>query len=218
VVLLEIIDRAIAPIAIKAAEHRERKEILDSLERDRLAFDESPIAERLRRFDLSCGRGLARTITSLINLRKAKETVVGGQPATADLRWSVVSDLGVEPSGDLTNEASAAVENVTNEPTEAPPVHDGFDVNMPDLVTDRDDDGFPEEIAREHTARWIKEGIARMAEVRAHLVREMNEGSSRLAAETRAVLRERPKLAKAADRTKLVRARAGRTIKAGPAS
>ncbi len=71
--LYAIIDRATAQIALKAEAHRVRAEINDSLAADRLAFDDSPEAERLRRFDLACGRGLARSLDSLLKLRRAPE-------------------------------------------------------------------------------------------------------------------------------------------------
>ena len=71
--LYAIIDRATAQIAAKAEVHRMRAEINGSLTADRLAFDDSPEAERLRRFDLACGRGLARSLDSLIKLRRAPE-------------------------------------------------------------------------------------------------------------------------------------------------
>ena len=67
------IDRATAQIAAKAEVHRMRAEINGSLAADRLAFDDSPEAERLRRHDLACGRGLARSLDSLIKLRRAPE-------------------------------------------------------------------------------------------------------------------------------------------------
>ena len=34
------------------------------------AFDDSPEGERLRRFDLACGRGMARSLDSLLKLRR----------------------------------------------------------------------------------------------------------------------------------------------------
>ena len=71
--LFNIIDRATAQIALKAEAHRVRAEINDSLAADRLLFDDSPEAERLRRFDLACGRGLARSLDSLLKLRRAPE-------------------------------------------------------------------------------------------------------------------------------------------------
>ncbi len=71
--LYAIIDRATAQIAAKAEAHRVRAEINDSLAADRLAFDDSPEGERLRRYDMACGRGLARSLDSLLKLRRAPE-------------------------------------------------------------------------------------------------------------------------------------------------
>jgi hypothetical protein len=53
--LYAIIDRATAQIALKAEAHRVRAEINDSLAADRLAFDDSPEAERLRRSPIRRG-------------------------------------------------------------------------------------------------------------------------------------------------------------------
>ncbi len=110
--LYAIIDRATAQIAVKAEAHRGRAEINGSLAADRLAFDDSPEAERLRRFDLACGRGLARSLDSLVKLRRAPELVECPSSAACDTH---------EPSATTneTNEPTDACENVTNEPTDA---------------------------------------------------------------------------------------------------
>ena len=85
--LYAIIDRATAQIALKAEAHRVRAEINDALTADRLLFDDSPEAERLRRFDLACGRGLARSLDSLIKLRRAPELVDCPSSDLALVRW-----------------------------------------------------------------------------------------------------------------------------------
>jgi hypothetical protein len=95
--LYAIIDRATAQIAKRAEAHRVRAEINDSLAADRLAFDDSPEAERLRRFDLACGRGLARSLDSLLKLRRAPERA---DCPMSDLRGrSSVADEMVQASG-----------------------------------------------------------------------------------------------------------------------
>ena len=116
--LYAIIDHATAQIAAKAEVHRMRAEINDSLAVDRLAFDDSPEAERLRRFDLACGRGLARSLDSLLKLRRA--------PESNECPSSVISEPtsegeAVESSAtaNATIEPTVACENVTNEPTDA---------------------------------------------------------------------------------------------------
>ena len=106
--LYAIIDRATAQIAAKAEVLRMRAEINDSLAADRLAFDDSPEAERLRRFDLACGRGLARSLDSLLKLRRA--------PELADCPSSVIS---VPSSADGEAVESSGTANATNEPTVA---------------------------------------------------------------------------------------------------
>ena len=134
--LYAIIDRATAQIAVKAEAHRVRAEINDSLAADRLAFDDSPEGERLRRFDLACGRGLARSLDSLLKLRRAPElgdcALSGADDA---LESSATPDETNEPTlaavglesptymeatkRDTANEATDAFENMTNEATDA---------------------------------------------------------------------------------------------------
>jgi hypothetical protein len=123
-----LIDRAPAQIALKAEAHRARAEINDSLAADRLAFDDSPEGERLHRFDLACGRGLARSLYSLLKLRRAPELVDG---SSSDLAGSVSAagdtlesnetpNETIEATVDsesMTNEATDAREKTTNEPT-----------------------------------------------------------------------------------------------------
>ena len=116
--LYAVIDRATAQIAAKSEGHRMRAEINDSLAADRLAFDDSPEAERLRRFDLACGRGLARSLDSLLKLRRA--------PELAECPSSIISDPSfadgeaVESSApaNATIEPADTRENATNEPTD----------------------------------------------------------------------------------------------------
>ena len=117
--LFNIIDRATAQIALKAEAHRVRAEINDSLAADRLLFDDSPEGERLRRFDLACGRGLARSLDSLVKLRRAPELVDRSSSALPD-RLSAAGhtvESSVTPNG--TDEPTVACEIVTNEPTNA---------------------------------------------------------------------------------------------------
>jgi hypothetical protein len=119
-----IIDRATAQIAIKAESHRARAEINESLTADRLLFDDSPEAERLRRFDLACGRGLARSLDSLVKLRRAPELVEcppSVLPAAGDYLESSVTPNETNDATvvreNVTNQPSDGCENVTNEPT-----------------------------------------------------------------------------------------------------
>jgi hypothetical protein len=120
-VLFDIIDRATAQIAVKAEAHRVRAEINDSLATDRLLFDDSPEGERLRRFDLACGRGMARSLESLVKLRRASE-LVGCPSSDLQDRLSFAGDtLESSAPSNATNEPTDAGENATNEPTDAYP-------------------------------------------------------------------------------------------------
>ena len=88
--LYAIIDRATAQIAAKSEVHRMRAEINGSLAADRLAFDDSLEAERLRRFDLACGQGLARSLDSLLKLRRALNWRIVVRPISLNLRLLTV--------------------------------------------------------------------------------------------------------------------------------
>ena len=86
--LLGIIERATEHLTIKAEAHRERARVMAALAADILAFDDSPDGERLRRFDLASGRGLAR---SLAELRRHRRDVTCGQwSCFVRCQWSVV--------------------------------------------------------------------------------------------------------------------------------
>ena len=91
-VLLGIIERATERLTAKAEAHRERARVMAELVPDILAFDDTPDGERLRRFDLASGRGLAR---SLGELRKHRSSsVVSGPLSVSSVvsgQWSVVS-------------------------------------------------------------------------------------------------------------------------------
>jgi hypothetical protein len=117
--LYAIIERATSQNALKAEAHRVRAEINDSLAADRLAFDDSPEAERLRRFDLACGRGLARSLDSLLKLRRAPELADCPSSVLQDRLSDACDTLESSTTPNATNEATGAREIVTNEPTDA---------------------------------------------------------------------------------------------------
>jgi hypothetical protein len=125
-VLYAIIDRVTSEIALKAETHRARAEINEALTGERLLFDDSPEAERLRRFDLACGRGLARSLDSLLKLRRAPELV--------ECRLSVVPGP-LSAAGDTV--ASSVTPNATNEDTDGCEIG----VNEPTLAVDVGPDG-----------------------------------------------------------------------------
>ena len=56
-VLAAMIERVTQRLALEADAHRERARLLAALAPDILAFDESVGGERLRRYELSSGRG-----------------------------------------------------------------------------------------------------------------------------------------------------------------
>ena len=98
--LLAIIERATERLTAKAEAHRERARVMAELLPDILAFDDTPAGERLRRFDLASGRGLARSLAEL--RRHRHSSVVSGQLSVSSVvsgplsvfvrcQWSVVS-------------------------------------------------------------------------------------------------------------------------------
>jgi hypothetical protein len=86
---------------------------------DRLAFDDSPEGERLRRFDLACGRGLARSLDSLLKLRRAPELFNAPSSMVPGPLSAAADALESSATPNETNEPTDARENVSNEPTDA---------------------------------------------------------------------------------------------------
>ena len=80
--------------------------VVDALAADCLLFDDSPEGERLRRFELACGRGIWRSLDSLRKIRQATKDPL-----------SVVHCPS--PVADSTTEALDEPES-TNEPTDGP--------------------------------------------------------------------------------------------------
>jgi hypothetical protein len=118
-VLYAIIDRATSEIALKAETHRARAEINEALTGERLLFDDSPEAERLRRFDLACGRGLARSLDSLLKLRRAPKPFDCSSADLADSASNADETLESCATPNETNETVVEPEIVTNEPAVA---------------------------------------------------------------------------------------------------
>ncbi len=131
--LLDIIERESAQIKLKAAAHRHRAEVIDDLAADRLLFDESPEGERLRRFELACGRGSWRSLDSLRKIRQATKGPLSVVHCPSPVAGSTTEALD-EPEStneptrerrrnedggrkEAPNELNAAHENATNEPT-----------------------------------------------------------------------------------------------------
>ena len=127
--LLGIIARAIERLTAKAAAHRERARIEAALAPGILAFDDSPTGERLWRYELATGRGMARSLESLRKHRREAKLVSGplsvvsgpSSVASCQVEASAAPDAPHEPTaahGNTTNEPIEAEENATNEPTE----------------------------------------------------------------------------------------------------
>ena len=90
--LRRIIERAVERLTKKAETHRERARLLAAAAPDLLAFDDSPDGERLRRFDLASGRGLARSLAELRRHRREAKKVSGPLLSVVSDPLSVVSD------------------------------------------------------------------------------------------------------------------------------
>jgi hypothetical protein len=125
--LMGIIKRAIERLTLKAEVHRERARVEAAMVPDLLAFDDSAEGERLRRYELACGRAMSRSLDKMLRLVDRPLPIDVG-PLSVDIGPSSVvsgplSDLGGddEPTEEpnATNEPTVACENVTNEPTDA---------------------------------------------------------------------------------------------------
>jgi hypothetical protein len=124
--LLGLIERATEQLTMKVDAYRERARVEAAMVPDLLAFDDSPEGERLRRYELACGRAMSRSLDKMLKL------ATGERKKNEDGRMR--TELLVhEPTGDYqnatneptaewenaTNEPKLAGENVTNEPTDA---------------------------------------------------------------------------------------------------
>ncbi len=66
-----LIQRETECLRAKAEAHRQREHAKATRAADLFAFDETPEGERLRRFEISSGRGYARAIDTFLKLRRA---------------------------------------------------------------------------------------------------------------------------------------------------
>jgi hypothetical protein len=71
--LLELVDRATAPLRTKAAMLRELAELDAAEAADRLSWDDTAEGERLRRYELTCNRTLLRLFELLLKVRRTGE-------------------------------------------------------------------------------------------------------------------------------------------------
>jgi hypothetical protein len=107
--LRKIIDRATARLKDLASSHRERADANPAAQADRLSFDGGTEGERLRRYQLGCGRTLFRTLDTLLKLRRSASSAT----ETRDGR-------GVEdppPPAETESAADTSATNLFGEPT-----------------------------------------------------------------------------------------------------
>ena len=71
--LVEIVSAAVDRLKILSEDHEARTAAASADRSARLAFDDSDEGERLRRFQIACGRSLNRCLDTLLKLRKAEE-------------------------------------------------------------------------------------------------------------------------------------------------
>ena len=67
--LLGVIERAVRRLTVKTDKLRERARMHAELAVDRLAFDDTPGGEKLRRYELASSRGMARSLDKMLKLR-----------------------------------------------------------------------------------------------------------------------------------------------------
>ena len=140
-VLSEIVADAKARLTAELEMHLKRDNEIKALAADRLAFDDSLPGEQLRRYEMTSGRALNRTLELLLKLRLTGEkagfttahaadpsgstTIVG---TSVEATTTTVVEMA-EVSLPVTNEATAAGENAPNEANPAGPGHpeDGWE-------------------------------------------------------------------------------------------
>ncbi len=115
-VLLGIVDQATQAIQIKADDHRRHAEVNAALLGDCLSFDDSQEGERLRRYELAATRGVARSLDTLLKLRRKGAQVDQAKPAEMSLfAGGIASAEKPEGAGDARREASNGCDCETSE-------------------------------------------------------------------------------------------------------
>jgi hypothetical protein len=207
--LVGIVERATEQLTSKAAVHNERARVEKALVPDILAFDDSNEGERLRRYELACGRAMSRSLDNMLKVRK----FVSGplSVVSCQVEGTGESDATNEPNDHLenaTNEPNGYLENSTNEPNDAGEIV----TNVPKLSADSGRGDRAEQSAttidRDHgyhetqsdfdmakSAERLQAEIAQVAARRAQRLRELNEQARKAAefemASRRARIRER---------------------------
>ena len=122
--LSTLIQRETERLRTRAQAHRQRERVKATRAADLLAFDETPEGERLRRFEITSGRGYTRAIDTFLKLRRAASIGILSDGSLTDGQLSVVS-------GPLSGDARATGEdlglaiseaNGSNEPRPAPEI------------------------------------------------------------------------------------------------
>jgi hypothetical protein len=120
--LLRLIERATVRLTLKADAHRERARALAALVPDLLAFDDSPAGERLRRYELGCGRAMSRSLDKMLRLASCPLPVVSceAQTIAQPIAPNEPTDQFVScPLSVVSCDAGAPAEPIApNEPTE----------------------------------------------------------------------------------------------------
>ena len=105
--LVEIVSAAVDRLKILYEDHEARTAAAAEDRSARLAFDDSDEGERLRRFQIACGRSLNRCLDTLLKLRKAEEKrhpeQVPTAPPTQETSLPIDEPLIPEAQGDLTD-------------------------------------------------------------------------------------------------------------------
>ena len=138
-VLAEIVQHATARLTAQLEKHHRRDNQIKALAANCRAFDDSLLGETLRRYEMTSGRALNRTLELLLKLRIAGENTGFATTLAVDLSGStpiagtiveLITTATVEPNEAATpaaNEVAAARENAPNEPNSAVPAPDQND-------------------------------------------------------------------------------------------
>ncbi len=109
--LLAIVTAAVDRLTILLKDHEDRAEAEAADRSARLAFDDSDEGERLRRYQIACGRSLNRCLDTLLKLRKAEEKRHPELiPTSTAVPGGVLADRRASDPGALTSRSHAEAE------------------------------------------------------------------------------------------------------------
>jgi hypothetical protein len=128
----DLIQRETERLHAKAETHHRRERVKAARAGDLLGFDETPEGERLRRFEITSGRGYNHAIDTFMKLRRAEaigQLSIGPSPDVStplsDDPWSVANEMAVaiaetdapnQPALDSDVDLSWGLEYPSNEP------------------------------------------------------------------------------------------------------